>query len=83
MSSESINILNNFFRHAEKINLELLEGDKRYLRCLAMAAKPDRLRNALIAYIDHWQKAMQNELNENKKQGEGRRAANNYIRDAI
>ena len=83
MSAESITILNNFFGYADRIGLELLEGDKRYLRYLSMGIQEERLRKALVAYIANWQEGMNKTSDEIRKQGEGRRTANNKIRDAL
>ena len=81
MSAESLKILNNFFPYAEKIGLELLQEDRKYLRCLSIGLPPELLREALKRYIGHWQSEMRSEPNETKKQGVGRRLANQKIRE--
>lgn len=83
MSIETIRILDRFFAYTDKIGLELLEGDKRYIHHLSLLAPEKRLREALMTYIGHWQEGMNLAIDENRKQGEGRRRANEGLRDTL
>lgn len=83
MSIETLKILNNFFAYTEKISLELLEGDKKYIHHVSMGIPEERLKIALMAYIEAWMAAMKSEEQEIRKQGAGRRAANISIREFL
>ena len=77
--SKNIDYLDKFFVYVETINIQLLKGDKDWLRDLVFRRNTNTMRLLLRQYIEIWLAELEKEDNQNK----ARYAANTYIRIAI
>ncbi len=76
-------MLEGFFSSATGLNIELLSGDKQWLKLACFGTHKSKLSSLLSEYIDCWHKAMEKEPIPHKKQNVGRRAANIWLREAL
>lgn len=65
------------------LDINLLAGDKRWLKTICFGINRSILAGFLSEYIDRWHNAMDEEPVKHKKQNKGRFAANTWLRKTL
>ena len=73
----------SFFNIVDKLGIQLLYDDKRWLNIICFGKSLTQLQLLLNQYIKHWLDAMDQETMVYKKQNAGRYKANCFLREAL
>jgi hypothetical protein len=76
-------LLDDFFRQADLLGLNLLYDDKRWLKAICVAEPLNLLEDRLNRYIEYWLEGMALQQQEHRKQNAGRFKANVFFREAM
>lgn len=76
-------LLDDFFRQAALLGLDLLHDDKRWLKTICVGEPLNLLEDRLNRYIEYWLEGMMLQKLEHRKQNAGRFKANVFFREAI